>query len=117
MKNGWLCAAAAVGLCLHGRQFAAAAGMVLIPSYLLFRTGLMGAGDGKMMAVIAGYLGLDRGLCAIGAGMAVGACWSLVRLWRERDLRATIPLAACLACGTYGYLLLSCAAEMGRRML
>lgn len=103
----------------------------------------MGAGDGKLMAVMAGYLGMEAGIEAIGAGMAVGAIWSLCILARDRDQKrrlvylfayfrrmlqtgrmeaygawtegekgATIPLGACMAAGTYLYLLLSGAAAV-----
>lgn len=130
---------------------------------------MMGAGDGKLMALIAGYLGLEPGIQAIGAGMAIGAIWSLCRIWHDRSLllrfvglnayirrtiltkellpyqrfpsedpkkplplqeqkrlygqlsarksRHTIPLAACLASGTYLYLLFSCAAVVGKELL
>lgn len=134
VKNRGLVAAALLGVGLRGRLFAAAL-PVLIAAYLLFHLRLLGAGDGKTMAVIAGYLGLERGLGAIAAGMAIGAAWALLRLRRPgcageriQCLRsyvhgwvtgsgltmycdpaqlpsdATIPLAACLALGTYLYL-------------
>ena len=94
--------------------------------------------DGKLMAVIAGYLGLDSGLEAIFFGMAVGAIWSLCRLWHGKSLKTyfiylaacftqefqtrginecgegvikspmgTIPLAPCMAAGTYLYLMVT----------
>ena len=97
-----------------------------------------GAGDGKLMAVMAGYLGLDSGLEAIFFGMAVGAIWSLCRLWHGKSLKTyfiylaacftqefqtrginecgegvikspmgTIPLAPCMAAGTYLYLMVT----------
>lgn len=157
VRNQWLLAGAIIGAALRGGDFFLAAVAVLIPAYLLFRARLMGAGDGKLMALIAGYLGLDAGLRAIGTGMAVGAVWSLCRIWHDRTLllrfvylnayirrtiltkemavyepqtrqdkykklpagenRHTIPLAACLAAGTYLYLLISCAAAMGKELL
>lgn len=111
------------------------AAIMLIPVFLLFALGMLGAGDGKMMAVIAGYLGFWDGICAVGAGMLIGALWSLHRLWCGRSFRTRltylsayfwrifhtkelisygsvsgddperiIPLAACLAAGTYLYL-------------
>lgn len=146
--NGWLLMGMAVGVALEGRDFLLSAGIVLIPVFLLFRLRLMGAGDAKLMALIAGYLGLDAGLAAIGAGLAAGAAWSLCRLLHGRDLRIRltylsvyfrrvfltgmitaydmpsredgreqIPLAACLAVGTYLYLLASCMADSRRGFL
>lgn len=145
-----------MGVLLRGCDFLLAAAAVLIPAYLLFRMRMMGAGDGKLMALIAGYLGLESGLRAIGAGMAVGAIWSLCRIWHDKTLlsrftylnayirrtihtkelmpyqqkkktsygqlsawesRHTIPLAVCLASGTYLYLLFSCAAVVGKEIL
>lgn len=84
VRNLWLLAGALPGLILTGRTFLCDALLLLVPSYLLFRMRMMGAGDGKMMALIAGYLGIDAGLRAIGIGMAIGAVWSLYRLWHEK---------------------------------
>lgn len=86
MRNRWLLAGAVFGVWLRGYGFLLAAAAVLIPAYLLFRMRMMGAGDGKLMALIAGYLGLDSGMKAIGAGMAVGAIWSLCRIWHDKTL-------------------------------
>ena len=47
----------------------------------LFRFRAMGAGDGKLMAVIVGYLGIRGGFYAVALGFLVGALWSL---WRFR---------------------------------
>lgn len=168
-----------MGVWLRGSDFLLAAAAVLMPAYLLFRMRMMGAGDGKLMALIAGYLGLESGIHAIGAGMAIGAIWSLCRIWHDKNLlsrftylnayirrtiltkemipyqrfaskersqfadeepaleeqmfsqnqktvyeqlsvkesRHTIPLAACLASGTYLYLMFSCAAVVGKEFL
>ena len=137
VKNGWLLWGVAAGVWLQGMAFVTAAGAALIPVFLLFRLGLLGAGDGKMIICIAGYLGLHDGFMAVGFGMAVGAVWSLCILLHHRSLmtrlkylyawfrqrfqtktwiayippagehgEGTIPLAACLAVGTYLYLLL-----------
>lgn len=86
VSNRWIFVWTAAGVCACGPQFLAAAAVVLVPAYGLFHLRMMGAGDGKMMAVIAGYLGLEQGLRAIGAGLAVGALWSLYRFWCSRNL-------------------------------
>lgn len=57
--------------------FVIPAAAILILSFVLFRSGLMGGADGKLMAVIAGYLGLYEGVVAIGFGMVAGVCWFL----------------------------------------
>lgn len=168
-----------MGVWLRGSGFLLAAAAVLIPAYLLFRMRMMGAGDGKLMALIAGYLGLEAGIQAIGAGMAIGAIWSLCRIWHDKSLLSrftylnayigrtiltkeiipyqrftseeppdlvsgqldseeqlfsrkqkikygqlsaresghTIPLAACLASGTYLYLMFSCAVVVGKELI
>lgn len=108
----------------------------------------MGAGDAKLMALIAGYLGLDAGIWAIGAGLLTGAAWSLCRLLHDKDLRVRlkylsayfrrvfltgmitayempsrkdgreqVPLATCLAVGTYLYLLVSRTLGSGKGFL
>lgn len=66
------------------------AAIVLALSFVLYRLRVLGAGDGKTMALIAGYLGMDQGLYAIGAGLAVGAVWSVCLLLRKRDGRARL---------------------------
>ncbi|MCQ4838257.1 hypothetical protein NE556_24350, partial [[Clostridium] symbiosum] len=43
----------------------------------LFLFRMMGAGDIKVMAVIAGYMGMDRGVEIIFYGLAAAAVWSL----------------------------------------
>lgn len=168
-----------MGVWLKGSDFLLAAAAVLVPAYLLFRMRMMGAGDGKLMALIAGYLGLEPGIRAIGVGMAIGAVWSMCRIWHDKSLlsrftylnayigrtiltkeiipyqrltseeppdsakgrlnseeqlfsqkqkieygqlsvkesRHTIPLAACLASGTYLYLMFSCAVVVGKEFL
>lgn len=145
IRNSWLFLGAAFGVWCRGRAFFPGAAAVLVPSFLLFRLGMMGAGDGKLMAVVAGYLGAEAGIAAIGAGLAVGALWSLYRLRHGQGLKTrlvrlflhfagmfqtgrlekycdlsqvekscTVPLAACMAAGTYLYLMVSGAAALGR---
>lgn len=137
VKNGWLLGGVVAGIWLQGVVFVTAAAVTLMLVFLLFRLGLLGAGDGKLMVCIAGYLGLRDGFMAVAFGMAVGAVWSLgillyhqslmtrlnylyawfrqrfqSKTWiaycppAEKHGEGTIPLAACLAAGTYLYLLL-----------
>lgn len=131
--NWWLLAGTAAGICCRGNRFFLPAALVLLPAFALFRCRMMGAGDGKLMALIAGYLGFWNGMEAIAAGFAVGAVWSLHRLWCEGsfrarlrfmsvyfmrviqekeviaydagtpDTRSRIPLAVCLAAGVWLY--------------
>jgi len=61
----------------RGSLFLFSAVVVLIAVFCLFRAGLLSGGDGKLMALIAGYLGLNDGIIAIGIGMIVGVFWSL----------------------------------------
>lgn len=127
----------------RGWDFVPAAAVILFFTFFLFRLGMMGAGDGKLMAVIAGYLGMDAGIWAIFTGMVIGALWSLCRLWHGHGLKIrlinlavyfmqmfqtgkikkyvgdleskrayTIPLAVCMAGGTYLYLIASGAAVL-----
>lgn len=56
---------------------------VLFPLFL-FR--MMGAGDIKVMAVTAGYLGMERGFQIIFYGLAAAAAWSLIYMLRKRIL-------------------------------
>lgn len=85
VRNIWIIGGMAPGMILNGRDFITAALVILIPSYLLFRMRVMGAGDGKLMALIAGYLGVDEGLKCIEAGMVIGAAWAILRLWQHRN--------------------------------
>ena len=144
--NWWLAAGADEGVWCRGEEFLYAASVVLVFAFLLFHMGMMGAGDGKLMAVIAGYLGMNGGTEAIFMGMLIGAFWSLGRLWHSKGLKThlihliayfmrmfqtgrtekyyqkeqkepacTIPLAPCMAAGTYLYLMVSGAAAMWRQ--
>lgn len=146
--NGWLFMGMAAGVIFWGKDFLLPAGIVLVPVFLLFRLRLMGAGDAKLMALIAGYLGIDAGVPAIGAGLCTGAAWSLCSLLHDRDLRVRltylsvyfrrvfltrmiteydmpsredgreqVPLATCLAAGTYLYLLADRIAGSGKGFL
>lgn len=55
-----------------------AAALALLFGMLLFSAGAMGAGDGKLMAVIGAFLGLEQGLLALGAGAVAGAILSVL---------------------------------------
>lgn len=143
IPNWWLFAGTAAGIWYRGTDFLPAAAVVLCLTFLLFRLRMMGAGDGKLMAVIAGYLGAEAGMEAIFSGLLVGALWSLCRLWHDKGLKTrlinlsayfmrmfqtrrveryggsllrgssgTIPLAVCMAAGTYLYLMISGAAAI-----
>lgn len=143
VPNRWLLAGAVVGICCRGKDFFPGAGIVLLVTFFLFRLRMIGAGDGKLMAVMAGYLGMEAGAEAIFSGLLVGALWSLYRLWNSNCLRTrliylsayfmrifqtgrgesyggdlrkepsyTIPLAVCMAAGTYLYLMISAAATV-----
>lgn len=75
--SSWLAAAGYLVRC------AAAVGIF----FLFFLCRMMGAGDIKCMALICGYLGFASGAFVIAAGMAVGACWSLVKLFCRKQFR------------------------------
>lgn len=138
VRNWWLFVGAAGGIWCRGADFFPGALAVLLAAFFLFRLRVMGAGDGKLMAVMAGYLGLDAGLEAIFFGMTVGAIWALCRLWHGKNLKiclirlavcftqefqarrinecgdgvvkspmGAIPLAPCMAAGTYLYLMIT----------
>ncbi|MDO4267113.1 MAG: A24 family peptidase [Eubacteriales bacterium] len=135
VRNKWLLMAALSGLFIRGTAFVWAASVFLIPGFLLYYFRMAGAGDGKTMAVIGGFLGVDAGLRAVGLGFALGALWGL-RHWKGTGALAArftyfwiyltqavrrgavcayrgewgdeeayrIPLAACMAAGSFLYL-------------
>lgn len=90
ISNWWLLAGGVAGILYRGKDFFPAAAVVLFLAFLMFRMGMMGAGDGKLMAVIAGYLGMDAGIEAIFSGLLVGALWSLCRWWRDKGLKGRL---------------------------
>ena len=75
---GWACGGWVGAAGYIGRSLAVVG--VFFP---LFVCRMMGAGDIKCMALICGYLGFSVGLRAIGAGMALGVGWGLIR-WANR---------------------------------
>ncbi len=81
--NRWLILGTAVGIWLRGCSFFPPAAAALVIAYVLYFFRLLGAGDGKLIAVMMGWLGAWEGLYAIFAGLMVAVLWSLCRT-RER---------------------------------
>ena len=81
VPNEALILLALVGVLARGMGFLTGALPFLLFGMCLFRFRAMGAGDGKLMAVIGGYLGIRGGFYAVALGFLVGALWSL---WRFR---------------------------------
>lgn len=141
VSNRCLLAGTVFGICFRGMEFLLPAGIILTIAFCGFCFRLMGAGDGKLMALIAGYLGLYDGIRAICAGIMIGGIWAVCCLWRTKDTRArlnhlfacfrrvslnkpsnaerqdTVPLATCLAIGTGLYLFGLQMAEAGKGFL
>lgn len=90
VRNWWLLFGAVLGIWCKGWNFLGAAVLVIVPAFCLWHLRMMGAGDGKTMAVIAGFLGFSRGIRAIWTGLCIGAVWSLCRFWHDRSLRARL---------------------------
>lgn len=80
MSNEALMLLAFVGVMEWGMGFITGVLPFLLFGMLLFRFRVMGAGDGKLMAVIGGYLGIQSGFYAVALGFLAGAVWSLWRL-------------------------------------
>ena len=59
--------------------------MVAAGSFL-WRLRMVGAADVKLAALIVSWLGVGRGCSGLGAGMVLGALWSLGRLFRKGEL-------------------------------
>ena len=81
--NKWLLLMALAGVAVVGLPFLPGALPFLLFGMFLFAFRFMGAGDGKLMAVIGGFLGVRDGLYAVGAGFLAGAVWSLWKFWRS----------------------------------
>lgn len=90
VSNLWLLGASLAGLCLKGMEFLEAAVIVLIPGFFLFYFRMMGAGDGKMMGVMAGFLGVEEGILAIFLGLLIGGLWGLCRMLRNKCFRVRL---------------------------
>ena len=73
---------AAAGIWQRGVDFFLGAAPFLTVGLCLFLVRVMGAGDGKLMAVIGGYLGIAGGFYAVSLGFFIGALWSLWKLKR-----------------------------------
>ncbi len=98
IPNGWILAGLLAGLALAvmeaepGRAGLAAGGylfrIIICVSVLfpLFVLRMAGAGDIKLMAVMAGFLGWESGLKAIAYGCVAGACLALIKLLLQKNL-------------------------------
>lgn len=102
IPNGLIGAGVAAGLLFAltgplGRKDAASLAAAILPALIragtvmglgsfLWLLRMAGAGDVKLSALIAGWLGMERGVRGLCLGMALGALWSLVRLLRGREL-------------------------------
>ncbi len=60
---------------------------VIVIWFPIFRFRMMGAGDIKLMALIAGYLGFETGIHAIVYGFFIGAVLAFLKMLRCRNLR------------------------------
>lgn len=90
VKNGWILFGLFLGIFCRKSSFFLPSLMVLIPAFFLWQLRMMGAGDGKLMALIAGFLGFSRGICAIWLGLCMGAVWSICRFWHDKSFRARL---------------------------
>lgn len=88
--NNWLLIWAAAGIWCEKMKFLTEAGLMLFPVLILFRFRFMGAGDGKLMLLIAGYLGFWEGLAAIWSGLLCGAVWSAFRFFRDGNFQTRL---------------------------
>lgn len=82
VKNEWIFLGGILGVLLRGWKFFPGAGLFLLTGFLLFLFRMMGAGDGKLMALIGGYLGICQGFCAIGFGLGAASVWAVWKLAR-----------------------------------
>ena len=83
VQNIWLMLLAFAGVLHRGIGFFSGATLFLVFGMALFRFRFMGAGDGKLMAVIGGYLGIKAGFYAVALGFFTGAVWSLWKMRRH----------------------------------
>ncbi|HJB08452.1 MAG TPA: prepilin peptidase [Candidatus Enterocloster faecavium] len=60
--------------------------LVLFAGFWLWAARMIGAGDVKLAAVLAGWLGPGLGGKGIGLGMVLGAVWSLGKLIRQGNV-------------------------------
>ena len=82
VKNEWIFLGGILGILLRGWKFFPGAVLFLFTGFLMFLFRMMGAGDGKLMALIGGYLGVWQGLCAVGLGFCTASVWSVWKLAR-----------------------------------
>ncbi|MGN0158673.1 MAG: prepilin peptidase [Brotaphodocola sp.] len=90
VKNQWLILGIVLGIWCRSREFFFPAVVFLIPAFLLWYFRMMGAGDGKLMAVIAGFLGFSRGILAVWLGLCMGAVWSICHFWHDQSFRTRL---------------------------
>ena len=88
--NWWLLWGALAGCWIRGTAFFPGAFLFLVPALVLFRFRMMGAGDGKFMAVIGGWMGIGGGCRTVCLGLMIAVVYSLCRLRRGRGLRARL---------------------------
>ena len=58
-----------------------------VPGFLLFSAGAFGAGDGKLSAVMAGYLGLEAYWRTLLYALLLGAVYGMAKLAVRRNFR------------------------------
>lgn len=86
VKNAWIFLGGVLGILLRGWKFFPGAVLFLLAGFSLFLFRMMGAGDGKLMVLIGGYLGIGQGLCAVGLGLFAAAVWAVWKLARAGPL-------------------------------
>ena len=96
--NWWLLWGALAGCWIRGTAFFPGAFLFLVPALVLFRFRMMGAGDGKFMAVIGGWMGIGDGCRTVCLGLMIAVVYSLCRLRRGRGLRARLTYFLHISC-------------------
>ena len=66
-----------------------------VPGFLLFSAGAFGAGDGKLSAVMAGYLGLSAYWKALLYALLLGAAYGTVKLAVRGEFRGRMKKIFC----------------------
>lgn len=61
--------------------------VVILTLYPFFRIGTVGAGDVKLLGVCAGYFPSDKILLFLFFSMLLSAAFSLMKLWREKNVK------------------------------
>lgn len=81
ISNLWIAAGVAAGSLLSGGRFWLSAAMLLVFGWWLYYFRMVGAGDLKMMAMICGFMGIERGICAIGTSFGICGLVSLAGMY------------------------------------